>query len=90
MGIIGTGNKLAEFSFFNDHFAAAEFTFNIGEGYNWEEDPGEPVEPVPQGFVMPVWGWALIALAAIILIIVIIKVIKKRKAKKLEALDLDE
>ncbi len=73
----------------NEHHIEKTFVFNIGPAYNYDDEGDYDIPIEEPGFVMPIWGWAIVGVVAIVLIIVIIKLIKKRKAKKQEAFDLD-
>ena len=67
-----------------------EFTVEAQEMPKFDEnmnggemmDPGM-MEPVDEGFKMPIWGWILIGVGGVAIVVVIIVIIrKKRRAKK--------
>ncbi len=65
-----------------------EFTFNINPGYQGNDEPMEPMEPVKQP--MPLAAKIGIGVGALAALAVVLTVLKKRKAKKQEALELDD
>ena len=57
-----------------------KFDDNMGGGEMM--DPGM-MEPMDEGFKMPIWGWILIGVGGVAVLVVVIVIIrKKRKAKK--------
>ena len=64
------------------------FTFNINPGYQFEDEPMEPMEPEKQP--LPLWGKIGIGVGAAAVLAAVLAALKKRKAKKQEALELDD